>query len=190
MKLTKREFNRVIKEEIENMLNELEDSEEGSRLYQRVKGKEAELKAAIKDGKRFSWVVDNMSGFHDLDKEYYDDLKKELKDELKEGEWKDSSTMRHKFKFGDRSKKPSGQGYPPHKFKFGDPSARTEAPPSPRPQGHEDLENIMMSIKDAYGAQSSDEEKEQFETFLLKNVMQYMEAWREERAQKNLGDLK
>jgi hypothetical protein len=112
MKLTKREFNRVIKEEIENMLNELEDSEEGSRLYQRVKGKEAELK---------------------------------------EGEWKDSSTMRHafgdqskklfrqgrpphKFEFGDRSKKPSGQGSPPHKFEFGDPSARTEAPPSPSPQ--------------------------------------------------------
>jgi hypothetical protein len=60
----------------------------------------------------------------------------------------------------------------------------------PRPQGHVDLENIMIDIKDAYGAQSSDEEKEQFETFLLKNVMQYMEAWREERAQKNLGDLK
>ena len=61
--------------------------------------------------------------------------------------------------------------------------------PIPRPQAHIDLENIMISIKDAYDAQPSNEEKEQLETYLLKNIMDYVKTWREERSQEDIGDL-
>jgi len=99
-------------------------------------------------------------------------VKEEVLNVLQESEWKHSSAMRHAF--DDRSKK---------LFR------RQRRHSSPRPQAHIDLENIMISIKNAYDAQPSNEEKEQFETFLLENVMQYVEVWREERSQEDLGDL-
>ena len=52
----------------------------------------------------------------------------------------------------------------------------------PRPAAHKDLESIMISIKKAYDSQSSDEEKEQFENFLIKNINNYVKVWRDERS--------